>query len=189
MDRSARIEQIKQQQMEAGEIAKAVEWNWRMEQTEDQLLIHYELSHTGRTSVHVLDKVIVFAAGQGFAEAPQAMIRLAGKEQPHKLVLSRGYVSPPISEVAYELLPAARLLEPGQTLQGQARIPLPLTAWHPNEAQLPPLREVKEWELRIGLLPLFCQLEELTLEDGITVQIPRREELFLFQQWLAQSRS
>jgi|GEM_PF-3181166 len=186
MDLMARIEQINKRKAEAEEIVQHVQLNGKLQQADGQIQVHYTVSNEGASAVYVLDRVIVFAAEQGFAEAQTAIIRLAAPEEPHRMVLSRGYVAPPVSFVMLELLPAARQLEPGQSLQGEARIPLPLQAWHPHEGALPLAAETTEWELRIGLLPVFCELSELQLEDGTLAQVPQGADLYRFQQWLTE---
>jgi hypothetical protein len=179
------LEDIKKRQKQAEEITKGLRLEWNFERAgDDHLALSYTVLHEEQAALYLLDRVVVFAPKEGFEEAPDRIIALA-EDDPETLMLSRGWVRPPWSNVMYELMPGARRLESGGTLQGHARIPLPLQAWHPNEGAKPFDTPPGKMELRIGLLPTFCELQELKLNDGSTVRIPKGADAYLYQQWLA----
>ncbi|MFP5286320.1 MAG: hypothetical protein ACLGI9_11335 [Thermoanaerobaculia bacterium] len=178
------LEEIKKRQKQAEEITKGVRLEWDVKPGGgDHLALSYSVRHEGEAAVYLLDRVVVFAPKEGFEEAPDRIIALA-EDDPETLTLSRGWVRPPWSNVMYELMPGARRLEPGGTLQGHAQIPLPLQPWHPNEGARPFDAPPRKMVLRMGLLPTFCELQELRLNEGSTVQVPKGADAYLYQQWL-----
>jgi hypothetical protein len=179
------LEEIRNHQKQAEEIAKGVRLEWNVKRTgDDHLALSYTVRHAGEATVYLLDRVIAFAPKEGFEEAPDRIIVLPRDGDPGTLTLSRGWVRPPWSDVMIELMPGGRRLEPGGTLDGQARIPLPLQAWHPNEGAAPLKSPPSRLELRVGLLPTFCELQDLKLADGSTVPAVHGADAFLYQQWL-----
>lgn len=185
MVRPKTIEEALELRKRAAAIGEGLRLTWRCDRAgDDHLDVAYEVRHGGSAELYLLDRVIVFAQGQGFELAPDAVIALDDAESPGTLSLSRGYVSPPLSNVMHELVPGARPLAPGVTAEGRAHLPLPLRGWHPNEGVVPLGTPPTLLRLRVGLLPAFCDLDELELTDGSRERVPSHADAYSYQQWL-----
>lgn len=143
---------------------------------EGGLALHYTLENTGAEPVWVLDRTLALVdqpgtAGPFHALSDRLVVR-ADDADPALVHLTRGRVAP-MGEVRLEVLPAGRLLAPGERLEGQATLGLPLMAWHPNDGEsplpAPPTRAVFE----VGLLPGTATLRDLPIQSG-AAQVPTR---------------
>lgn len=164
-----------------------LDWSLSLEGDGHTLLVSYRLRNTGDAPVLVLDQMIDFAsslglAPQGYASAPDAIIVRADAADPTLVHLSRGRVEP-VGEARMEVIPGLRTLAAGSELSGQARLALPLRAWHPNdrasELVVVPTRAV----LEIGVLPQGSDVRSVPLLQG-NVECPSRAAAIVQQRWV-----
>lgn len=167
---------------------ETIELNWTLDTRGSKLwALTYRLTNGGTAPVHVLDRMIGFATSEGLELRPELLIVRSDAEEPTTILFTRGYVPPPRSNVMVELIPAVRLLEPRQTLEGEAEVELPLMDRHPNEGPEPLEIAPAQARLEIGIMPVDPPLRTLRMADGETVQTPRFADAFQFQTFVRSS--
>ncbi|MDB4950631.1 MAG: hypothetical protein JWM27_3280 [Gemmatimonadetes bacterium] len=181
----APLREVERLQHEARGATGLLVLEWSAAAGPDGLRVAYAVRSAGGGGVYLLDRVVVLAPRDGFAEEPAAAVALPSPDAPGTLRLLRGYVPARRSLPAVELVPGARLLAPGATLEGTIVVPLPAREWHPADGPHPLPAPPSALELRLGVLPLFCALADLALADGSRIPVPRHADAHLYQQWLA----
>lgn len=133
------------------------------------LLVDYTVENRGDHAVWLLDEPLVFAADAGVERAPGRIVVRAGEGGVVRLI--RGYARP-LSQPAIELPPAARPLPPGGRAVGHAVVPLPLSAWHPNDPTPRPIGAAATAVFELGVLDSDEDLDLRPLADGTEVLAP-----------------
>lgn len=107
--------------------------DWQLTRAGTGLHLSYTFTNHSDARAFVLDQMVQHGATSGIAPAPDAVItRVDGGV----LRLVRGYIEPTSSPMVL-LVPGARGVAPGESLSGEATVPLPLRTWHPNEISQP----------------------------------------------------
>ncbi len=146
----------------------SVEWN--LTRSGNTLHISYTLHNNGHEKVYVLDQMVA-ARGQAFERLPQAIV-VKGGEEPGSVDFVRGYVNPG-HPVLFQYAPAARSLEPGQSLMGTAEVGLPLSAWHPYGHPAPIKGTPQYAVLEVGYISGGdLKWTKVPLKDGTSLSAP-----------------
>ncbi len=175
---------IQDQQSRAAEIAKQIHLKEIFDVQKDFVQINYTLENLNTEDIFVLDHILCFADKEGFTTAKSAAIQIQDKDFNDNLNILKGYVSAPYSDVSTQILPAARILKAKSSIEGSCIIKLPLNEWHPNEGVLKIKKQPRKLLLQVGILPNFCELTTITLEDNSICEIPKSSEAYLYQQWI-----
>jgi hypothetical protein len=112
------------------------------------LRVAYTVRNNGPERVFILDDMVRLADG-AYQRTPRVII--VQQEAPGRVALVRGFVDPG-HPVQIQYAPAARALDPGQSLTGTAEVPLPLRAQHPYGRPVPLSGPVTSAVLVIGYL-------------------------------------
>jgi hypothetical protein len=117
----------------------------------DRLVVTYRVTNAGDGPIWVLDEMVLPDRHDRPRRTPTAIVVVESEEDPHTVRLARGLVQPE-SFVAFPLVPGARRLEPGATLEGRAVAPLPLEAYHPQDGTRPLFRVPERAVVEIGVI-------------------------------------
>lgn len=142
-----------------------LEWSLQADPAGGALLVHYALHNGGDAPVLVMDDMAVLGATSGYDAAPLAMNVSPDDEDPTLVHLSRGRVRP-YGRPRMEIVPGVRPLPAGAELSGDARIPVPLQSWHPNDGYRALITTPTRASLRIGVLPGDTPTLERPLNGG-----------------------
>ncbi|HNI67635.1 MAG TPA: hypothetical protein PKV55_06345 [Nitrospira sp.] len=135
----------------------------------EMLDVAYTVHNRSAQRIWVLDQMLEITAG-GLAAAPHAIIVENG-EEPGRVKLIRGYV-PADHPVLMQVVPAARVLGPGERLLGTAQTAWPLTAWHPNGRPLPLKDKPTTVVIAVGYLTGEPRWASMELVDHSKPHIP-----------------
>jgi hypothetical protein len=129
-----------------------------------RLIVRYRVTNRRPAAIWLLDDMLGFGA-RGLVRTPRALI-VGEDTDPRVVRLVRG-VERPESSVATVLVPGARLLLEGRTLDGEAETELPLRARHPQDDPRPLIGQRDQVALEIGVLvDEEPALYRTPLEDG-----------------------
>lgn len=142
-----------------------LEWSLQADPAGGALRVHYTLHNGGEAPVLVLDDMAVLGATSGYDAAPEAMNLYADAQDPTLVHLARGRVQP-YGRPRMEIIPGVRALAAGATLSGDARVPLPLRSWHPNDGYRALPATPTRASLQIGVLPGDTPTVERPLNGG-----------------------
>ncbi len=154
---------------------------WTLMRKDNRLQLQYRITSRAKTRFYLSDLLPVSGA-KGWAVADKAVIVSNGAEQ-DTVRFTRGRVA---SETPLPFLvdPGARAIDPGQTLEGSAEIPLPVTAWH-YQGTTAPIKGTPHWAvLEIGYIAESAHWEELPLQNGGKLTVSQASDpmsLFRFE--------
>lgn len=142
------------------------------------LRIRYTVTSTSKDTIYLSDQMPVpgktsFVLGKDF-------INVAGGDSPGTVRFVRGRLTS-IAPVPIPLDPGARALKPGQTLTGEALIPLPIQPAHYHGLAAPLNGTPTQAILEIGYVGADAHWTDLALEDGgkLTITMPMDKMAFL----------
>lgn len=154
--------------------------DWKLVREGSSLVVTYTVTNHLKERLFVLDQMLRFAQTTGMERAPDAVIVRPGAEgEPLRLV--RGYLEPRSLPMVV-VVPGARGVAPGDSIEGRATIPLPLASWHPNESSTPLTSQPRTAALEIGVLTGEIAWATQRLADGSEVTVPPRGEVATRQQ-------
>lgn len=142
---------------------------WDLTRSGDTLHVAYHVHNTTSATVFLLDRLVVPDA-QGLHAAFDRVIVREG-DTAGVVAFSRAYVRPERGTGGI-YVPVAQRLEPGKTVDGEADVPLPITAWH-NFSKASPLQITPTHAyLEIGYLTEQDQWVQINLADGTQLSGP-----------------
>jgi hypothetical protein len=137
----------------------------------DRLLVAYRAANTGDAPLWLLDDMVVLDSQDRLQRTPAAII-VVESEDPDVVRFARGLVNPR-SFVAFPLIPGARRVEPGGSLEGSAVVPLPLQAFHPQDGSRSLASEPARAVVEIGVIEdPRAAFESWPLAEGGELRLP-----------------
>ena len=127
-------------------------WRLSADPKTNELLVDYQVENQGAEPIHLLDTLVI-PVKEGLTLAPDRAIVQRGPDKETASVVV-GHVRPrPGQAIAFEAVPVAREIKPGEKVSGVKRIPRPLAAWHPYMSVLPLEGEPTRAVLDVSWLP------------------------------------
>jgi hypothetical protein len=162
-----------------------VEWSLRRSDDGSHLVVEYQVVGGPEQPFYLLDRVLLRGAGGVLTGADDRVIVLPG-ERAGDVRFIRGFVrGQRVRGRSIEIIPApaGRLVEFGQTVEGSARVALPLGSWH-NFEQADALTGTPSMAvLELGYLVGDSSWTRKRLSDGSEVTVPQPPQVPA-QRWL-----
>ena len=149
-----------------------LEWGVSANSTGESMTLSYKISNTGTVAYYVADGALWYAwEREKFKSLSSDWLVVPVADSSGRLRLVRGYMEPNFARVAYESVPAVRLLAPGEILEGSATLLRPFQVTHPLEDSRPVEHPVNELVLEVGILSgnLTAHQKENGYQSGLFI--------------------
>ncbi len=157
--------------------------SWTLTRSGEALEVTYTLTNQGRQRVYVVDQLYTGGSGPRVAVPDRLIVAAASK--PDTVLFARGIVEVVNTIVEFDAAPGAVHLDPGQQHQGSARVPLPLSAWHPYAPSDPLPERPRFATLEIATLSGVGEWGTVPLEGGGTLTVPQLGYYFREVAWVS----
>ena len=148
-----------------------IQVTWTLQRQGDALVGRYTITSTAAAPIFVLDRLVTGSAKGRVAAFDRAVIR--DGDVPGLISMVKGYVAPSMrGGVGGVLAPISRELAPGASLEGELRVPLPVTAWHNFQKASALRNEPEKAVLEIGYLEEQERWVTVKLADGRELESP-----------------
>lgn len=155
-------------------MAEPARLDWSMALEAGGLRIRYTVTSTSKDTIYLSDQMPV--PGKTSFVLGETFINVAGGDAPGTVRFVRGRLTS-VAPVPIPLDPGARALKAGQTLTGEALVPMPIQSAHYHGMAAPLNGTPTSATLEIGYVMGEAHWTELALEDGgkITITMPMDE--------------
>jgi hypothetical protein len=152
-----------------------LEWSLRPSADGSALIIEYEVTGGPEQPLYLLDRILHRGAGGALSAEDDRVIVLPG-DTPGTVRFVRGFVrGAKVRRRSIEIVPApaGRKVNFGETVHGEARVPLPIKPWHNFEPPDPLVGTPTTAVLEIGYLIGESDWARKKLVDGTEVTVPQ----------------